>query len=50
MFLITVFSALMLGLTSLQNRYTSAKTSSASEFTSASHSVKPGLIASGELV
>lgn len=54
----------MVGLTFLQNRYTSYKVrrrpppstldshlliqaSSAEEFTSASHSVKPGLIASG---
>ncbi|KAK4053931.1 hypothetical protein OIO90_003768 [Microbotryomycetes sp. JL221] len=41
------FSFLMLGLTWLQNRYSGYKTRSASEFASASHSVKPGLIASG---
>ncbi|ORY91551.1 urea transporter [Leucosporidium creatinivorum] len=41
------FSLLMVGLTAIQNRYSSHKTSSASEYTSASHSVKPGLIASG---
>ncbi|KAM0791370.1 hypothetical protein ACM66B_005835 [Microbotryomycetes sp. NB124-2] len=41
------FAGLMLLLTWLQNRYSPYKTSSASEFASASHSVKPGLIASG---
>lgn len=41
------FSALMVGLTWLQNRYSPDKTSSASEFTSASHSVRPGLISAG---
>ncbi|KAK4054470.1 hypothetical protein OIV83_000964 [Microbotryomycetes sp. JL201] len=41
------FAAFMLGLTWLQNRYSTYKTSSPSEFASASHSVKPGLIAAG---
>ncbi|SCZ88311.1 BZ3500_MvSof-1268-A1-R1_Chr2-1g04327 [Microbotryum saponariae] len=41
------FSALMVGLTWVQNRYTKYKATSVAEFTSASHSVKPGLIASG---
>ncbi|GAA5982083.1 hypothetical protein JCM5350_000638 [Sporobolomyces pararoseus] len=39
------FSILMIGITKLQNRYTKYKQSSLSEFASASHSVKPGLIA-----
>lgn len=41
------FSALMVGITKLQNRYTIYQASSAAEFASASHSVKPGLIAAG---
>ncbi|KDE09233.1 hypothetical protein MVLG_00553 [Microbotryum lychnidis-dioicae p1A1 Lamole] len=41
------FSVLMVGLTWVQNRYTKYKATSVAEFTSASHSVKPGLIASG---
>lgn len=41
------FSALMVGITGIQNRYTVFKASNAAEFTSASHSVKPGLIAAG---
>ncbi|GAA5857573.1 hypothetical protein JCM8547_004278 [Rhodosporidiobolus lusitaniae] len=41
------FTFLMIGLTWMQNRYTDAKTSDAAEFASASHSVKPGLIATG---
>ncbi|WVQ83382.1 hypothetical protein IAT38_005523 [Cryptococcus sp. DSM 104549] len=41
------FSALMVGITKLQTRYTSHKTSSAEEFNSASRSVPPGLIAAG---
>ncbi|GAA6042482.1 hypothetical protein JCM8097_003048 [Rhodosporidiobolus ruineniae] len=39
------FSVLMVALTKLQNRYTVLKTSSLAEFASASHSVKPGMIA-----
>ncbi|KAI5122853.1 hypothetical protein M0805_003147 [Coniferiporia weirii] len=41
------FSAFMLGLTALQARYTPFKPSNNEEFSSASRSVKPGLIASG---
>ncbi|SCV72120.1 BQ2448_4814 [Microbotryum intermedium] len=41
------FSVLMVALTWVQNRYTKYKATSVAEFTSASHSVKPGLIASG---
>lgn len=41
------FAALMLGLTYLQNRYTSYSTRQAEEFSTASRSVKPGLIAAG---
>ena len=41
------FSAFMLGLTALQTRYTPFKPSNNEEFSSASRSVKPGLIASG---
>ncbi|KAG6848408.1 hypothetical protein H0H93_000456, partial [Arthromyces matolae] len=41
------FSALMLGLTAIQSRYTPYKSSNSEEFSSASRSVKPGLIASG---
>lgn len=37
----------MILLAYIQNRYSSHKTSSVEEFTSASQSVKPGLIASG---
>ncbi|GAA6014149.1 hypothetical protein JCM10207_006113 [Rhodosporidiobolus poonsookiae] len=39
------FSILMVGLTKLQQRYTKFKTTSLAEFASASHSVKPGMIA-----
>ncbi|GAA5938333.1 sodium:solute symporter family protein [Sporobolomyces koalae] len=39
------FTLLMIGITQLQNRYTRYKASSLAEFASASHSVKPGLIA-----
>ncbi|KAF8231010.1 urea transporter [Tricholoma matsutake] len=41
------FSALMIGITSLQGRYTSFSPKSAEEFNSASRSIKPGLIAAG---
>ncbi|KAL8279184.1 hypothetical protein RQP46_008440 [Phenoliferia psychrophenolica] len=41
------FSAFMILLSKVQFRYTTYKATSAAEFTSASHSVKPGLIASG---
>ena len=41
------FSALMLGLTWMQSRYTPWKPSNTEEFSSASRNVKPGLIASG---
>ncbi|EJD07865.1 urea transporter [Fomitiporia mediterranea MF3/22] len=41
------FSVLMLGLTAIQSRYTPFKPSNNEEFSSASRSVKPGLIASG---
>ncbi|KZO98314.1 urea transporter [Calocera viscosa TUFC12733] len=41
------FSALMIGLTAVQGRYTAFKPSSSEEFSSASRSVKPGLIAAG---
>lgn len=41
------FSVFMLGLTALQARYTAYKPSHSEEFSSASRSVKPGLIASG---
>lgn len=41
------FSVFMLGLTWLQARYTPFSPSNSEEFTSASRSVKPGLIASG---
>ena len=41
------FSALMLGLTAVQTRYTGFSPKSSEEFNSASRSVKPGLIASG---
>ncbi|BGP54557.1 hypothetical protein JCM8202v2_002143 [Rhodotorula sphaerocarpa] len=39
------FTVLMLGLTWIQQRYTKFKISNIAEFSSASHSVKPGLIA-----
>lgn len=41
------FSAFMICLTALQARYTGFSPKSAEEFSSASRSVKPGLIASG---
>ncbi|KAG9009360.1 hypothetical protein FRB94_012177 [Tulasnella sp. JGI-2019a] len=41
------FSGIMLGLTFIQKRYTAFSPSNAEEFTSASRSVKPGLIAAG---
>ena len=41
------FSALMVGLTAVQSRYTGFSPKNSEEFTSASRSVKPGLIASG---
>ncbi|KAK4989819.1 urea permease [Elasticomyces elasticus] len=41
------FAALMLGITWMQNRYTSFSTHQAEEFNTASRSVKPGLIAAG---
>ncbi|KAL8280892.1 hypothetical protein RQP46_006571 [Phenoliferia psychrophenolica] len=41
------FSGLMVLLTAVQRRYTVHQTTSATEFMSASHSVGPGLIASG---
>jgi urea-proton symporter len=41
------FSALMIGITALQARYTSFSPKSAEEFSSASRSIKPGLIAAG---
>lgn len=40
-------SFIMVGLTWLSNRYSSNSTKNVEEFTSASHSVKPGLIAAG---
>ncbi|KPV76209.1 uncharacterized protein RHOBADRAFT_34830 [Rhodotorula graminis WP1] len=39
------FAALMCGLTWIQNKYTTRRTASVAEFASASHSVKPGMIA-----
>ncbi|KAI0957024.1 hypothetical protein AcW1_005550 [Taiwanofungus camphoratus] len=42
-----VFAVIMMGLSTLQNRYTSFKTATSEEFNTASRSVKPGLIASG---
>ncbi|KAI0944312.1 hypothetical protein AcW1_002055 [Taiwanofungus camphoratus] len=42
-----VFAILMMGLSTLQNRYTSYKITTSEEFNTASRSVKPGLIASG---
>ncbi|KAK7457086.1 hypothetical protein VKT23_010387 [Stygiomarasmius scandens] len=41
------FSAFMLGLTAIQARYTAFSPKNSEEFSSASRSVKPGLIASG---
>ncbi|RDB19811.1 putative urea active transporter 1 [Hypsizygus marmoreus] len=41
------FSAFMLGLTAVQARYTAFNPKNSEEFSSASRSVKPGLIASG---
>ncbi|EJU01843.1 urea transporter [Dacryopinax primogenitus] len=41
------FSALMLGITAIQGRYTAFKPNTSEEFSSASRSVKPGLIAAG---
>ncbi|CDZ98323.1 urea transporter [Phaffia rhodozyma] len=41
------FSACMMGITFMQRRYTSTASESAEEFSSASRSVKPGLIATG---
>ncbi|KZT57370.1 urea transporter [Calocera cornea HHB12733] len=41
------FSALMIGITAVQGRYTAFKPTNAEEFSSASRSVKPGLIAAG---
>ncbi|TFK64544.1 urea transporter [Pluteus cervinus] len=41
------FSAFMIGLTALQARYTAFSPRNSEEFSSASRSVKPGLIASG---
>ena len=41
------FSVFMLGITWMQARYTGFSPTNAEEFTSASRSVKPGLIASG---
>ncbi|KAI0736599.1 Sodium:solute symporter family-domain-containing protein [Fomitopsis betulina] len=42
-----VFALLMMGLSTLQNRYTTFKIGTSEEFNTASRSVKPGLIASG---
>lgn len=42
-----VFAIIMMGLSTLQNRYTTYKISTSEEFNTASRSVKPGLIASG---
>jgi Na+/proline symporter len=41
------FSALMIGITALQARYTAFSPKNSEEFSSASRSVKPGLIAAG---
>jgi SSS family transporter len=41
------FSAFMVGLTAMQSRYTGVSPKDSEEFSSASRSVKPGLIASG---
>ncbi|KAK7512643.1 solute symporter family transporter [Phyllosticta citriasiana] len=42
-----VFAIVMLGLTWLQNRYTTFSTHNSEEFNTASRSIKPGLIAAG---
>lgn len=42
-----IFALFMLGLTWLQNRYTTFSTHQAEEFNTASRSVKPGLISAG---
>ncbi|KAE8153815.1 solute symporter family transporter [Aspergillus avenaceus] len=42
-----IFALFMIGLTWLQNRYTSFSTHQAEEFNTASRSVKPGLISAG---
>lgn len=42
-----VFALFMLSITWIQNRYTSFSTHQAEEFSTASRSVKPGLIAAG---
>jgi Na+/proline symporter len=42
-----VFAVIMMGLSTLQNRYTTYKIATSEEFNTASRSVKPGLIASG---
>ncbi|KAK8200038.1 Sodium:solute symporter family-domain-containing protein [Phyllosticta capitalensis] len=42
-----VFAIIMLGLTWLQNRYTTFSTMNSEEFNTASRSIKPGLIAAG---
>jgi Na+/proline symporter len=39
------FTVVMIGITKLQERYTKFKQSNLAEFASASHSIKPGLIA-----
>jgi len=41
------FSALMIGITALQARYTAFSPTNSEEFSSASRSIKPGLIAAG---
>lgn len=41
------FAALMLGVSWIFNRYSETKSGSSEEFTSASRSVKPGLLAAG---
>lgn len=41
------FAFVMMGISWLQNRYTSYSTHQSEEFNTASRSVKPGLIASG---
>ena len=42
-----VFALFMLGVTYVQNRYTTFSTKQSEEFNTASRSVKPGLIAAG---
>ncbi|KAG9314224.1 Sodium:solute symporter family-domain-containing protein [Chiua virens] len=42
-----VFALIMMGLSTLQNRYTAYKINTSEEFNTASRAVKPGLIASG---